>query len=103
MTTEIEWIGGDVDPRCPDLIALMEDSELIEGQVGYVQGDLYGIWVEWDDGKRAWFYKDMAVWFTPDIRIARAQYVMVGARFTDFKVSMEVCRLGPNGEPIQLE
>lgn len=94
-----------VDLRCPELAALY-DIELIEGQIGYAQGDLYGIWI---DEERCpgqdfphWWYRDYVAWFTPDVRIAHAQRDTAMA-FHWAKPPMRVCRLGPNGEPIELE
>lgn len=67
---------------------------------------LYGLWVSGENVKEVparWWYHDYVVWFTPDIRIACAQrHMMMTPHSWCNYSSILVCRLGQNGEPINV-
>lgn len=97
-----------VDLRCPELADL---ETRLAGELIPVDDELYGLWCEHKERSKmppSWFWYDNLAWFTPDVRVAYAQQSLMVARYIEYKWStstlrkITVCRLGPQGEPLEL-
>lgn len=97
-----------VDLRCPEV----EDLETrLAGELVPVDDELYGLWIALHDesgNERAdcsgWYKLNEVVWTAPDARIAYAQLHSVGRYYKERTGHIvTVRRLGPKGEPLELE
>lgn len=64
---------------------------------------LYGIWSEVKHAPTGWWYMNDTPWFTHHLRVARAQYNLLMAKYEHIIDSLKICQLGPKGEPIELD
>lgn len=89
-----------VDLRCPELADL---ETRLAGELVPVDDELYGLWEDREHGGPSWWYCNYQAWFTPNARIAHAQRLTLIKRFNFDIENITVCRLGPYGEPLELE
>ena len=63
---------------------------------------LYGIWVKEKGLEAYWWYTGYRAWFTPSLRVARAQVVTtLGISYSE-GTSLTICALNYDGLPVAL-
>jgi len=99
-----------VDLRCPELADL---ETRLAGELIPVDDELYGLWIalydengnERTDTVADWYNLSGVVWTTSDVRIAYAQQhgIQRSHVWRGLDHIVTVRRLGPKGEPLELD